>query len=576
MASPDAITDVVKGMPDLSPQPYIEVMPGQTGYADAQTAAAKRLASYHAGHRYGYCADTTDIVDPVVLNRLRVTDPLVPQDKDQYDPTDVTQLVMARDGVPDRAHWVVSDTTDPPGDWTPRRPDWATALVDHMAVNDSLTTPAALAHLQTVIDDLKSVTLTDSIRQALTTEVPFGLWKQKDGCNFNGIPKAGDFQGDSRPLWMGIVSPAPDPSAPVYMQAAGAAVFTNICINCHGPQGDAKGLLADEISIMTGGDARVANFRTGLFGPMDAPGTNRQRVFSPPAVAPGTGSPDDYAARYMAWMALGGTQKQIPPALLTVVATTPILGQQRSFTTPGTANMLQLAQQLCNHVLPADRLVKTPTLDLMLLRRGQLDLTATTTDVIGTNGDTELWLRICALNNRQVVRAIVPTDPPWSARTQANTLGIMANASLYWADGYPASALVMDQRGHIVNGITPDNVFPLCLVRPTDPTQAGYADTFRNANPVGGPAGNLIPYCPSELFATGPNGAGMVTQKWQLAYTYDPSMGGNVYTDANDWATRGAINAGLAVFLYVDGLSKGTIVPKPPYNQCERIGSSSP
>jgi hypothetical protein len=113
-------------------------------------------------------------------------------------------------------------------------------------------------------------------------------------------------------------------------------------------------------------------------------------------------------------------------------------------------------------------------------------------------------------------------------------------------------------------------------VRPTDPTQAGYADTFRNANPVGGPAGNLIPYCPSELFATGPNGAGMVTQKWQLAYTYDPSMGGNVYTDANDWATRGAINAGLAVFLYVDGLSKGTIVPKPPYNQCERIGSSSP
>jgi hypothetical protein len=132
-------------MLDLNPQPYIEVMPGHAGYADAQAAAAKRLASYHAGHRYGYCADTTDIVDPVVLNRLRPTDPLTPQDKDQYDPSDVTQLIMVRDGVPDRPHWVVSDTTDPPGDWTPRRPDWATALVDHMAVNDSLTTPAALA-----------------------------------------------------------------------------------------------------------------------------------------------------------------------------------------------------------------------------------------------------------------------------------------------------------------------------------------------------------------------------------------------------------------------------------------------
>jgi hypothetical protein len=374
---------------------------------------------------------------------------------------------------------------------------------------------------------------------------------------------------------MSIASPPPDPSAPVYTQSPGAAVFTNICINCHGPQGDAKGLLADEISIMTGGDAHVANFRIGLFGPADSPGENRVQIFSPPTVVAGTGSPDDYGARYMAWMALGGTQKQIPPALLTIVATTPVLGAVRGFTTAGTPNMLELAQQLCTHVLPADVNVAEPTLDVLLYRRGLLDLTGSTTDIIGTNGDMELWLQLCGLDNRQIVRAVLPVTGTWTAATRASDLSVQRAVSLYWADGYPASAPVMDQRAHVVNGVNPDNLFPLCLQRPTDPTQAGYADAFRAANPVGGPNGNLIPYCPTELFATSTSSTGVTTPKWQLAFSYDPIAGQNVYTDANDWAIRGAINAGLAVFLYVDQLSKGTITPKPPYSQCELINSQS-
>jgi len=92
---------------------------------------------------------------------------------------------------------------------------------------------------------------------------------------------------------------------------------------------------------------------------------------------------------------------------------------------------------------------------------------------------------------------------------------------------------------------------------------------------VGGPSGNLIPYCPTELFATSTSSTGVTTPKWQLAFSYDPIAGQNVYTDANDWAIRGAINAGLAVFLYVDQLSKGIITPKPPYSQCELINSQS-
>jgi hypothetical protein len=443
-----------------------------------------------------------------------------------------------------------------------------------MAVNATATVDQ-LAQLQQVVDDLETVTLTDSLRQVLTTEVPFGLWKQKPGCDFSGIPTAGSFQGADRPLWMSITSPPPDPSAPVYMQSPGAAVFTNICINCHGPQGDAKGLLADEISIMTGGDARVANFRIGLFGPTDSPGTNRQQVFSPPAVMAGTGTPDDYGARYMAWMALGGTQKQIPPALLTVVATTPILGATRGFTPTGTANMLQLAQQLCTDILPADVNVLSPTLDKLLYQRGQLDLTGSATDIIGTNGDMELWLRLCALNNPQVVRVIVPTMGSWTGTTAAKDLSIQANVSLYWAAGYPAGAPVMDQRGQVQSGVTTANLFPICLQRPTDPTQAGYADAFRTANPVGGAGGNPIPYCPTELFAPKPSSAGVAASlQWRLAYTTDPKTNQFIYTDANNWGTRGAINAGLAVFLYIDQLSKGTITAKIPYNQCDQLNMS--
>jgi mono/diheme cytochrome c family protein len=581
-ADPNANENAVPGGPiagkiDDNPQPFLEVKPSDPGYPAAQAAAAVRLATFRSGHRYNYCPDTTDIVDPAVENRVLPTDPLTPQDKDQYGATDITQLSMPRDGVPDRAHWVVTDTTDPPPplppapQWTPRRPDWATALVDHMAVNASATADQ-LAQLKLVVDDLETVTLTDSVRQVLTTEVPFGLWQQNPGCDFSGIPTAGSFQGADRPLWMSITTPPPDPSAPVYMQSPGAAVFTNICINCHGPQGDANGLLADEISIMTGGDARVANFRAGLFGPTNSPGFNRQQVFSPPDVAAGTGTPDDYGARYMAWMALGGTQKQIPPALLNIVATTPILGQQRSFTKVGTPNMLELAQQLCTDILPADVNVAFPTLDGLLYRHSQLNLTDSTTDIIGKNGDMELWLRLCAVDNRQVVRVAVPVTGSWTGTTGAKDLCIQANVSLYWADGYPASAPVMDHRGQVVNGVTTDNLFPICLQRPTDPTQAGYADAFRMANPVGG---NLIPYCPTELFATATNSAGVASPQWQLAYTTDPMTNQFVYTDAQAWGTRGAINAGLAVFLYIDQLSKGMITAKPPYNQCDQLNMSS-
>jgi mono/diheme cytochrome c family protein len=544
---------------DNSPQPYLEVLPTDPAYPAAVAAAAQRLATYHAGRRYNFCPDTSDISDPAVISGAQ----LIPRDLPIFDKEDPTKLIMPQEGVPDRANWVVTDVTDPPNlpgvDWSPRRVDWATALVAHQVVTSS-TDPDAVPHLTSVIAKLQTITLTDDVRAFLTKEVPFGLWDTtQSGCNFNGIPTAGSFQGDDKPLWMNVVPPSP--SAPVYMQSPGGAVFTNICINCHGPQADAKGLLADEISIMTGGDARVANFRTGLFGLPASPGSNRQEVFSPPAVVAGTGTPDDYGARYMAWMALGGTDKQIPKNLLSIVATTPVLGQRRGRAPQGSPNMLDLAQQLCEDVLPASPNVSRATLDNLIFRYGTLDLSRDVTDLIGKNGDAENWLRLCSLNNRQVVRALAPWVTSWSLVSDPGKLAVTA-INLYWGDNYPATAPVLDYRGRVTTGLAADNLYPMCVLRPSDPTEASLADAFLAANPING---SMIPYCPTQI----------LKDQLQTSMVQSGGLSSSiVYTDAVDWAVRGAINAGLGVFLYVDGISKGTIIPKPAYNQCNQLTST--
>jgi len=631
--NPKINEDDVTSRGDTAPQPYVEVRPGDSGYAAAVTAAQKRVAQYHTGHRYGFCPDTSDIVDPAVLNGDPANgDPQTPIDWPiTDDAADPPRLVMPRDGVPNRGHWVVTDATDPPGDWVPRGTEWKQALVAGVAANPTIS-GAALDSLKDVLGLLGNGDVSldarvgqSTLRQLLTQEVPFGLWKRKPGCSFAGVPTAGSFQGDARPLWLGKAidgstrdasgAPTFDLNAPVYVQSLGAAVFTNICINCHGPNADAKGLLADEISVMTGGNARVANFRAGLFGPPGTPGANRARVFahdpsdptSPPELAPGAAGyvgPDDYGARYMAWMALGGTEKILPPALLTLVAATPVLGQSRnSLDARGTANMLQLARQLCTDVLLSnDNHTSANLAGLFPFRT--LDWT-NQTSLIGENGDAELWLEVCSLGNRPVVRVALPDtedgfwpDPaspanalrpeqlriasiPRAPGANPKTFGDgVTRQSLYWADGrdeqgylaYPADAPVMDHRGHVRAGVGPDNYFPLCVRRPSDPTQRSRADAFLTTHPVGGAAGEIIPYCPDSLFATAADGS----ERWALANPTDADSGmSHLYTDANHWANRGAINAGLAVFLYVDQLSKGAAA-KPLYNQCEQLGSAHP
>jgi mono/diheme cytochrome c family protein len=544
---------------DADPQPYVEVKPGDLGYADAVAAAALRMGAYQKGYRYGFCPDSTDIFDPWILNETASNSIVTPDVEDTPDPNDPLKVLWPNSalGVPIKPHWVVTDTTDPPPPWNPRRPDWANALLKGDPGDTSTLGPGDADALKNVVAALQTAKLTSDIRTALTTKVPFGVWQNKSSCNFTGIPTAASYQGAARPQWMDVAQV--DATAPIYEELPGAAVFNTICFNCHGPLANAEGLLADEIALMTGGDARVADFRDGLLGPITTPGMNRQPIFVDPN---GAVTGDEITARYVAWMALGGTLKHLPSQLLDLVSNTPVLGLFRNakYIDPvGTPDMLRLGLELCTDVIASNYDVQNIGLGPFLLT-GRINWSQQT-PLIDVNGDAELWLKLCGIGNRAIVRVPVVS---WSSATTGSDLNVQGNGSLYWGDAYPANAPVMDQRGRVTNGIAPDNTFPLCIRKPTDATERMSADTFLASHKVNG---NSIPYCPDALFPSAN------PSMYQLQYGVDQDNNPD-FIDAKKWAARGAVNAGMAVFLYLDSVERGTTQVLPGYDQCDHLTST--
>lgn len=556
---------------DTDPQPYVEVLPGDADYAAAVGAAAARVADYHAGYRYGFCPSTytADIVDPVIQDEVDRGLAVTVDTRPIPDPNDPKALLMSDIGVPVSPHWVNFDDTDPPGDWFPRRADWPTFLnhpnipsaVQSLTANGKSMDAPIVTDVLTLLQTIK---LDAATRAELTKPVPFGLWQVKPGCDFSGDRKVQDFTGAERPTWMNVA--APDPQAPVYVESAGAAVFTSICVNCHGEQADSKGLLADEISVFTGGAARVANFRDGLFGPVSNPGANRTAAFSPSLEAIGGGaSADDLAARYMAFMALGGTSKQLPNDVLVQVAQTPVFGVLRSNAAlAGTPDMLRLGLAVCQQIALANLDVSPKLSDLV--QNGRFAWSKSKFGLIDTNGDADLWLRLCNLNNRPIVRVL--TTDSWQSAGNIDNLRLNyvfeywgAGEAKYWdgsdsaADWYGANP-VMDHRGQVQTGLTADNWFPMCVQKPVAPAELAAADRLLHANAVGGTAGGVIPYCPD----------GFVTSARQL------KAGATGYDDGEKWGARGAINAALAVFLYLDQIERDATKRQPLYNECELRG----
>jgi mono/diheme cytochrome c family protein len=576
---------------DDAPQPYVEVPPGAPGYDQAAQDANRRLAILHTGlnpainnqsspfSEYAYCIDTSDILDPAV-NRDPTCHPVPTPAPVIIDSTPITLS-----DVPGHAHWVVTDLTEVAGIYSPRRTDWANILISqNFPAPELACSTGSLAVAQQDQDEVKlavdvlQTTTLDQVRSFETQSFPMGLWQSKPECDLASQPTVASFTGGNRARWMD--NPAADASgdSPVYAEWPGAAVFNMICTNCHGPLADAHGRLADNLLIMTGGSAQVADLRDGLFGPVTSPGANRQEAFGslPAGIDAGSWanlSADDRAARYLAWMASGGTEVVIPQSIIQIVGTTSVLGVPRVLPA-GTvsANMLSVAKTLCLSLLfsnidpgtipggrsgvGADKL--SVDSDWFTLDPTGIHLKEDP-DLISSNGDAELWLKLCSIGNPAPIRAVHGSkDSVYSQAisVDVDNIGRLFSLDLFPADPstYGANPVGNDRGTTDASGLTSDNVRPWCY-------RASSSDASEQ------------PQCPPSI----DDGNGGIAEGVGLDYVAE-SGGTPVCTngcwgpnDADRWATRGAINAGLAVFLYLDGVAQGTTVRLPDYTDCQDL-----
>lgn len=528
---------------DNDPQTYVEVKPDEPGYLNAVVAGQKRLQTYQNGSRYKtYCPDTSDIIDLDVLRGKRLT----PEDGSFRVNG---KIVLPDEGVPDHAHYTPTDLTESPGDWTPRRYDWQKVLTEGLGpytgpLTDGGIAKAAWENEAKVIELLKTTAITPAMRAFAQKKLPIALWREQPECSTKLATKPtladyapGGPRAAERMDWMDLSLYSGKEGAHVFETVPGAAVFNMICVNCHGPNADSKGRQASTLQDMTGGTARVANFRSGLFGPPGQDGANLKRVF---------GS-EDWAARYLPWMALGGTKIKIPTSILNLVANTEVAGERRvGFSSTGTsANMLQVGQKLCRVVA----LMGTSGGANKILLDGIRDR-YNWGGLINKNGDAQLWEMMCAIDNPAPVRALVVQYSPGS------TPYLQASFDkLYFSQDYPTSAKIGDGSGHVVNSLTQDNRFPWCVVDPIEPEAKAWLteqEGFRKA--ALGSAFSAMPMCPEEFLVE--------ANRFQKGESPDD------LTDVDQWARRGAINTGHTVYLYLADLI-GKDLPTPPrYNEC--------
>jgi hypothetical protein len=379
------------------------------------------------------------------------------------------------------------------------------------------------------------------MKKFATERVPYGLWTKKPECNFDGIPTAGSFGPDPRWSWLKASS-----EAPVYMESPGGAIFGQICVNCHGPSFDAQGRQATTVSDLSGGRVTVANFRVGLFGPLDSPGDARKRIFSNALSATTRDTVDDWAARYMAWMALGGTRANIPDAVLSVVGDTPVLGEPVHRLGAATPNMLEVGKVVCSALLPsADRAGMSRA------------------EYTKTNGDWDVWRRVCGFRNLAPIRRIAVSS------AHVNDVDEQKNPQvlLFRRDpsAYPGDVKFYDAYdGALKVGLGPDVIDPECIIPNVERTDPKYEERIQEFNAAyqaatGSP--KLRPRCPPGLDTTvlGPDGLPV-----PLKPLFTPE-------EQQKWALRGAVNAGFSVFAYLDKATREKTVRLPDYDQCERL-----
>jgi len=553
---------------DLSPQPYLEVPRNDKRFSEAQSLAEARLRAYRqevklpasgSASPLDFWPCDADIFDPNVL-------------KDSMkNPVPVDKLVggLPLDNVPNSGHWVIQDATLVPGDWSPRRADWQ-AVLQNKQYGDGTTD-----HEKLVVGVLQNVTLSDNLQYFAYKKRPMTLWKKKANCNFSGEPTVA-FYASNPPLWMAsmVHSDTADTTQPVYRLSPGEYVNNLVCAHCHGPKGDATGREANTLLEMTGGYARVTNFLQGI-----SIASNRAKVFG----GLSSGSAEDWASRYFAWMGLGGTRTAIPGSIISLVATNDSMGQKRgNYVPPKDANMLSAPEDFCRWTLPLNKTFGDGGIAVYhtsLPMDNVAKLNPDGSPLIRVNGDQELWLQLCGIDNPHPVRAmhLELQDHGW-------VWIYKPDGSLYSASDFPKTAPVMDHKGGVSIGIQNANLSPWCLRQPATDEGKAAAEQWRQAHPID--KNTLVPYCPTcrdcregEPCATVGDICKSGTLPYIVPFTSDLDTHSKLPGDKplslaelDKWAIRGAVNAGLVAFEHFKTVAESaSVTTTPGYDECEKL-----
>ena len=298
--------------------------------------------------------------------------------------------------IPDRPHWFEEDFTEVLGDFQPRNGKWRTALLldKYAFIRDFEPS----AELQAFVEK----------------EVPFDFWKDKPECDFSSAPTPA-----ALPYWAVRETRAASPSAGnndlgqpqrLYSTLPGAAVFGAICSNCHGQRGTAVSNLASTIANLTGGKTRVANYAQGFFGPLRTP-TQNLSYFTQEKLADGSSLGEFGAAKYLLFMALGGTEAVIPQPALNQVAAAKVAAETRpgTVTSFASANMLEVAKEVCANTIQYETVLDAPIeidydVDSGLPKHGYSERAAGI--AVLRNGEFLLYRDLCAIDNPRPVRML--------------------------------------------------------------------------------------------------------------------------------------------------------------------------